>query len=124
MKRILFLLFVIVVGFTVKDVQKEFVVLSWSEVKMSDNELDGGFFMNFEGAGFTESEIPLPIYFRSFDLKNNSEEFNFIVKNETYKEVEIPKDFVWSDDISDQIQIKSYKLRSGDNFTIQLQIIP
>ncbi len=124
MRRFLFLLSVIGVGFTVSDVQKEIVVLSWSEVDVSYNELNGGFFMSFKDAEFTESELPVPVYFQTFPLKNDTQEFYFVVENEVYKEVEIPEDFVWSSDISDNIQVKSYKLRSGDNFKIQLQIIP
>lgn len=124
MKRILFLLFIIIVGFSISDVQKESVVLLWHKTDLSDNELSSGFFMHFDEAQFTNSDFPLPVYSQTFKVLNKNQDFNIIVDNEVYKEVEIPEDFVWSDDISDEIQIKSYKLQSGDNFKVELQILP
>jgi len=125
MKRILFLFFVIVVvGFSVGDVQKEFIILEWGDAEVPGQEavMDG--FLGFENAYYTNSESPVPMYFQSFELSDEGQNLSFTIENPVFKEIEIPKYFIGCEDISDEIQIQSYKLRSGDNFQIQLKITP
>ena len=124
MKRFLILLSIVIVGFSVSDVQKETIVLNWMSLEMSDSEYDVEGILNFENASFSNDEIPIPIYSQNFKLNNENQNFRIIIENKTFKEIDIPEDFVGSDKITNEIQVRSYKLRSGDNFKFELQITP
>ena len=68
MKRFLTLIFIAIVGFTVNDVQKEYVTLDWGEVNIPHNEADSEVVLSFEGAAFLNTELPIPVYSRFFSL--------------------------------------------------------
>jgi len=124
MKRFLILLFVVIVGFSINDVQKESITINWIGIDNPDSQDGKSFMLNFENASFSDAELPIPIYSQNFILNNSNQDFRFIVENKTFKEINIPKEFVDCDIIEDEIQVSTYKLRSGDNFRVELQIIP
>ncbi len=124
MKRFLILLFVVIVGFSVSDVQKELIVLNWIEVDEPYNEDDARVLFNFENACFPNAEVPLPVYTRFFKLNNRNQNFRILIENKTFKEIDIPEEYLDYNSITNEIQVSSYKLRSGDNFKYELQIIP
>ncbi|MCF6357667.1 MAG: hypothetical protein L3J54_07660, partial [Draconibacterium sp.] len=124
MKRFLILLIIVIVGFSVNDVQKEYITLDWIGVSGAENEEFKDVVLNFEDASFLNDELPIPIYSQRFSLKNRNQNFRIVIENQTFKEINIPEQFVSSDKITGDIQVSSYKLRSGDNFKLELQIIP
>jgi len=124
MKRYLFLLFIIVIGFSVSDVQKEFVNLDWQTLDSASNKSFGEIILNFEGAHFPVSDSPFPIYTKIYNLKNNKQDFKIIVENKVFRAIDIPEKLKNVDNINNEVRIKSQKLKSGDNFQIQLQITP
>lgn len=124
MKKFLILLSIIVVGFSVNDVQKELIVLNWTEVEESGSEGGAAILFNFENACFPDAELPLPVYSRIFKLNNRNQDFRILVENKIFKEIDIPEEFVDFNNITNEIQVRSYKLRSGDNFKFELQITP
>ena len=124
MKRLLFLLFIIIVGFSVNDVRKEHIVLNWESANSLQIAKERGIPYCFDGAVFAGFDESLPVYSHIYNLENRNEEFRIIVENPQFREVEIPDGFQIPDEIADKIQAKSYKLQSGDNFKIQLKITP
>ncbi len=124
MKRFLILLIIVIVGFSVNDVQKEYITLDWINVSDAENEEFKDVVLNFKDASFLNDELPIPIYSQRFSLKNRNQNFRIVIENQTFKEINIPEQFVSSDKITGDIQVSSYKLRSGDNFRFELQIIP
>jgi hypothetical protein len=124
MKRLLFLLFILTVGFSVNDVQKEHIVLNWKSANSLQVAKERGIPYCFEGASFADFNELLPVYLRIYNLENQNQEFRIVVENPTFREVEIPDGFNIPDEITNEIQVKSNKLQSGDNFKIQLKIIP
>ncbi len=124
MKRLLFLLFIIIVGFSVNDVQQEHVVLNWESANSLQIAKEMGIPYCFEGAAFAGSDELLPVFSRIYNLKNRSQGFKIVVENPQFRVVEIPEGFQIPDEITGEIQAESYKLQSGDNFKIQLKIIP
>lgn len=64
MKRFIFLLFIIVVGFTGGDVQKELVVLKWNDSQIVENGITVCEELNFENAAFPDFEAKLPVFIK------------------------------------------------------------
>ena len=85
MKKYLFLLFIIVVGFTGGDVQKEWIVLKWNDLKIVENGVSVFSELNFEDAGFPDAETNLPVFYRIYNLDNQTRDFKFSVKMQFMK---------------------------------------
>ncbi len=122
MKRIAFLLFIIVVGFTGGDVQKELVVLHWNDVVIVENGVSVCKELNFENAGFPDAESNLPVFYKSFDLASSNQDYNFSVENEVFEEVKLSADFQGCENISSKIQIITEKNQSNGIIKLHLQI--
>lgn len=124
MKKYLFLLFIIIVGFSVDDVQKEFVNLNWQLMDSASNKESNEVVLNFENAQFPIPGSSIPVYYRIYNLKDKNQGFKIVVENTVFKAIDIPETFQDLGNINNEIQIKSQKLKSGDNFQVQLQITP
>ncbi len=122
MKRFAFLLFIIVVGFTGGDVQKELIVLYWNDVITEENGFTVCKELNFENAGFPDAETNLPVFYKSFDLKSNDQDYSFAIENEVFEEVKLSANFQGFQAIANDIQIVTEKNKSNGLGKIHLQI--
>jgi hypothetical protein len=122
MKKYLFLLFIIVAGFTVEDVQKEFIVLKWNEISNAEDGIPVYSELNFENAGFPNPESIIPVYCRIYELDNDNQDYRFSFENAVFEEVKLSADFPGYDKIENDIKIVSQKFRSRDIYNLQLLI--
>jgi hypothetical protein len=122
MKKYLFLLFIIVVGFTGGDVQKEFIVLKWDKTDNIINGVPVYTELNFEDAGFPDAESIIPVYFRSYPLNNPNQDFKFSIENTIFEEIQLADDFPDYHKIGDNIEFFSQRFKSREIYTLHLQI--
>lgn len=124
MKKNIFLLFIIVVGFSVGDVQKELITLKWDKTYSDDLQHGDQFFFNFENASFPDVETNIPVFCRIYKLKSDKQNFMFVVENAVFEEYKGPTDFEFPIELPNDIQIKTQMLNSGSDQKLQLQIVP
>lgn len=124
MKKYLFLLFIIVAGFTDGDVQKELVVLNWdkSVFTVQENQNQPEFY--FEGADFIEAGSAIPVFIRNYQLESENQDFKISLEKPVFEEIQLSNYCAEFNGIGNEIEIKSQKLKSGSIQNIQLQIIP
>jgi hypothetical protein len=122
MKRFIFLFFIVVVGFTVGDVQKELIVLPWNDVLVSENGVMVCREMNFENAGFPDTETNLPVYYKIFHQENSNQSYNFSIENAVFEEIKLSSNFTGYQKIANEIQISTEKTQSRGVFNLHLQI--
>ena len=122
MKKYLFLLFIIVVGFTAGDVQKEFVVLQWNDVIISENGVSVCRELNFEDAGFPDPETNIPVFYKIIDLENSNQQFNFSIENPIFEEVKVSSEFPGYYKIGNEIRVVSEKTQSRGDVKLHVQI--
>jgi hypothetical protein len=122
MKKYLFLLFIIIVGFTAGDVQKEFVVLQWENNAVFENGTPVYSELNFKDAGFPDAESAVPVYFRSYNFNNETHDYKFSIENAIFEEINLITDFPGYDKIGKDIEIVTSKFRSRDIQQLQLTI--
>ncbi|WP_346856519.1 type IX secretion system sortase PorU [uncultured Draconibacterium sp.] len=121
MKKYIFLLFVILVGFSVDDVQKEIITLKWSE---STGLAEGDAFVSFENANLIDSPNELPVYTRLYPLDNSGQSFRFIIEKPVFELLESSQTLLYKHEIAEDIQISTHKLKSANSFKVELKIIP
>ncbi len=122
MKKYLFLLFIIVVGFAVEDVQKEFISLNWKETSITAEDIPVYAELNFENADFPVPGSLVPYYTRIFDVKDKNQNFNFSIENPVFEEIKLADDFRDAHRLGNEIGIESRKLQARETVKIQLQI--
>ncbi|MBK6282049.1 MAG: hypothetical protein IPF54_04700 [Draconibacterium sp.] len=122
MKRFIFLLFIIVVGFTGGDVQKELIVLKWNDSQIVENGITVCKELNFENAAFPDFEAKLPVFYKTYNLENGNQDFNFAIENETFEEVKLSSRFLKLNKIGSEILIVTEKTQSNGIFKLHLQI--
>ena len=122
MKKYIFLLFIIVVGFTAGDVQKESIVLYWNDALISENGVSVCRELNFENAGFPDAETNLPVYCKIIQLGNKNQDFNFSVENPVFEEVKLSSDFQAYQKIANDIVIETEKSQLRGEYKLHLQI--
>jgi hypothetical protein len=122
MKKYLFLLFVIFVGFAAGDVQKEFVVLKWENTVTLENGNPVYSELNFADAGFPYAESAIPVYFRIYNLDSQIHDYKFSIDNAVFEEANINSDIPGYDKIGDDIEFVTTKLQSRNIQQLQLTI--
>ncbi|HSH20498.1 MAG TPA: type IX secretion system sortase PorU, partial [Draconibacterium sp.] len=122
MKKYFFLLFIIVVGFTGGDVQKELIVLNWNDVKITENGISVFNELNFENAEFPYSETHIPFFYQIYNLININQDFNFSIENAIFEEIKLSVNFPGYSSVEDDIQIVTNKYQSNGVFKLHLQI--
>jgi hypothetical protein len=122
MKKYLFLLFIIIAGFTPGDVHKEFVVLQWENTTVFENGTPVYSELNFKDAGFPDAETTVPVYFRVFSLNNQSHDYKFSIENAIFEEANLAADFPGYNKIGNDIEIATSRFRSRDIHKLQLTI--
>lgn len=118
MRRYIFLLFIIVVGFSVSDVQKERIMLNWHV--NSDNLKESA--LTFDNAFFDDSDPFIPIFSRVSNLKGQNQDVKYVIENPVFIESQI--NIVSNKGLAEDIQIESQKIVSGEDQKIHLKITP
>ncbi len=121
MKKYIFLLFVIVVGFSVDDVQKEIITLEWSD---KTGLAEGDAFVSFENTNLTDSPHELPVYSRLYPIPDKGKTFRFVVENPVFELVEGSNAIFSGNEIPEDIMVSTHHLKSGASHKVELQIIP
>ena len=122
MKIFAILVFITFIGFTVGDVQKELIVLQWNDISVVENGNTVCKELNFENAGFPDAENNLPVFYRTFDLIKDNEDYSFAIENEVFEEVKLSADFPGYNEINREIQIVKDKYNSNGSVKLHLQI--
>lgn len=123
MKRYLFFLSIILVGFTSGDVSKERIVLDWAESLFKTDGNTENFRLSFQDAGFIGESVDIPVYGRVFNLAGNGTDMQFSIENCQFQAIEAPLNFDFGQ-IGEDIQITNQKLKSGASALVHLQIVP
>ncbi len=121
MKRYILLLFIVIVGFSVDDVQKELITLEWAEI---DGQAENDALVFFENLDSPQSAGRLPVYTRLYNLENNDKTYRFIIENPVFEELD-PNSSNWNnDDVQEELSFTSQVLNSKDSKKVELQITP
>jgi len=123
MRRILFLLVVLIVGFTVNDVQKESVVLDWSDPSGS-YEVENGIVAYLQQKEFPGKEEEIPLYTRLYPLENNTQSYRFVIENSRFELVDSTVYGNLHEHIAPDVELRSQVVRSGDISKNLLEIVP
>jgi hypothetical protein len=110
------------VGFVGGDVQKELIVLHWNDVIVPENGVSVCSELNFDNAGFPDPETNLPVFYKSFTLENDGQDYIFSIENEIFEEIKLSTRFAGYSNIGDDIQIVSGKNRSNGQYKLHLQV--
>ncbi|MEN8115541.1 MAG: type IX secretion system sortase PorU [Bacteroidota bacterium] len=124
MRRYTFLLFIIIVGFSVSDVQKEFIKLNWTDHPDGHHTEHQGVSSFLYHTKFLETNSELPYYVRLYDRDKSGKNYQFIIENPVFEEIDTPKDGLSLGQIKNEIQVQTKLLKSGDIQKVELQIIP
>ncbi len=122
MKRFVFLLFIVVTGFTGGDSRKEFFTLNWIDVHIAENGAPVLRELNFEGAGFPDAETNIPVFYKNYDLENSNHNLNFSIENVVFEEVKLSSGFPGYSDLDSLIRIRTEKNQSNGKFKLHLYI--
>ncbi len=121
MKKYILLLFVVIVGFSIDDVQKEIITLEWTETV---GLVDKGALVHFENASLSESSLELPVYTRLYDLEDNDKTLRFVIENPVFETIDSASDIYADCKIDCEVRTTAQVLNSKDSKKIELQIIP
>ncbi len=122
MKKCLFLLFIIVAGFTEGDVQKELIKIHWNDTFINKEGVSVLSELNFENAGYPEPESKIPVYYKLYNLKNGTDDYDFVVQNAVFEEVMLSSGFSGIQKAGNDISVLKEKTQSNGTFRLHLQI--
>ncbi len=122
MKAYIFLIVVIVAGFTKSDVHKEFITLDWKVDDGSVTNGDNSLGYTFPGAAFPDANTHIPVFVQSYPLKNSNQDFQVMVDNPVFEELEPDTEWPFLNELPDEIEIKKTRLKSGDNQKLEVQV--
>ncbi len=125
MKKNAFLLFLFIAGFTANDVQKEFISLNWNFV--DEKEKNAGIFdeFSFENAVILQSESGIPVFTKIYPLNGKGYDFSVAVENQKFEEWKTGDEILLNENLlSEEIKVETSRLKSGNDYKFQLQIIP
>lgn len=123
MNKYILLLFVIIVGFTVSDVQKEFIELSWQE---NSGIIENNARVFFRNSDFLEGETQseLPVYTRLYNVESSGKTLRFCVDNPVFEKVDTVLESNILEKIPSELTFSSQMLKSGEDYKVEFQIIP
>ena len=121
MKKYLILLFIIVVGFSEGDVQKKLIILHWNDTELFEGGVSVLKELNFDNAGYPDPGTKIPVYTALFNLKNGSEDFDFIIANADFEEIKLSSEFP-IEKIGEEFQVLKNTAQSNGTFKLHLQI--
>ena len=120
MKKFIYLFFIIVVGFTVHDVQKEIITLEWIEI-LGKEENDAYVF--FENSDVLTSHS-LPAYSRVYKITDSRHNAYLEVENPVFEEIQLPEHCSWANEIPDTLEVQCNGLQSREEKSTELSIVP
>ncbi|MBT3383545.1 MAG: type IX secretion system sortase PorU [Prolixibacteraceae bacterium] len=124
MKKYIFLLFIIIVGFSVNDVQKDFITLNW-EIPANLNSSDKNkIAFTFENAVFPDVNSSIPVFLKTYPLTNPTQDFRVVIDNEVFEELVLDDEISFLNELPDEIKIEKFRLKSGDNQKLEFQVYP
>ncbi len=123
MRKFLFLLFVVIVGFAVDDVQEELVTLDWSNSAGSFYE-DAGVVTMLQNTGFPITTSNLPEYNRIYPVGNFSKSTKFVIENPVFEEIEAEIQDNVLKNVPDNIAVNTTLLKSANEYKQELKIVP
>ncbi len=121
MKKYIYLLFVFIVGFSIKDVQKEIITLNWEE---TTSEMKNGVKIFFENTDFPNLSSELPVYSRLYDLDDLNKTLRFSVENPVYEDTALFIENLEGLEINDELTFLTHVLKSGNTQKIEFQLFP
>ena len=124
MKRYTFLLFLFIVGFSINDVQREFIVIPW---EISDKIGDSQPLkpeITFTNATFPFTGSSIPVYSKNYSLANATQDFRFVIENPVFESWKAEGDVSFADEIPENIEVQKFKVKSGKIQMLQIRIIP
>lgn len=119
-KKYYFLLLVILLaGFTNSDIRKEIIVIDWQKAAEPENKLG----YTFSGAGYDPASLQaVPVYFRNYKLEHAGQDFQVVLENPEFEEIEINKSDFRIDELPFAPEVKKSRLISGDSHNLEIQI--
>lgn len=125
MKRFIFIfLITIISGFTVNDAQKEFIALNWSLIDNKSSGLYTGNSQMFDNAVFIDDESGLPVFIKTYPLDGIKKQFSIKIEQPQFEEWNPQNDKSFVNHVNDEVQVEATTLKSGENFRLQVKIIP
>ncbi len=124
MKRLFILFFIFSVGFSVNDVQRELITIDWKLTAKHISGKKGRDIITFEGADYGFDNPEIPVLTKSYQLLGNEQNFQFCIEKPDLIEFGNDSLLSFSDDIGEEVQIESTKLKSGDFYSVQVKILP
>ncbi|MBW6535248.1 MAG: type IX secretion system sortase PorU [Mariniphaga sp.] len=118
MNRYTILLLLLLTGFTPTDIRREIIALNWHFTDAPENKLG----QTFSDAGYAFPGSQIPIFYKSFQVKNKEQNFHFILENPQFEEVESHNLKLYFDEIPEKSEIKQTRLNSADTQKIEIQI--
>jgi hypothetical protein len=118
MRKLLYIMFLFTVGFTVNDIQKEFIVLDWEIADEKDNP----FGLTFNNAIYDEPNIFIPLYSEIIELDNPTSDFRITVENAVFEKYPLKTVFDNFNDFPLEVEIQTVKLKSGNEYRLQLNV--
>ncbi|MCA1758949.1 MAG: hypothetical protein LC658_04185, partial [Bacteroidales bacterium] len=105
-------------GFTPADIRREIISLNWQISNAPENKLG----QVFPDAGYAFPGSQVPIFFKTFSVKNHEQNFHFILENLQFEEVESHNLKPYFDEIPEETEIKQTRLKSAETQKIEIQI--
>ncbi len=124
MKKYTLLLFLFIVGFSINDVQREFIAIQWEIYNIPEEAKLPGVIITFNDAVFPNAGSALPVYTKTYELSGGTQDFRFVVRNPVFEPWQAPSDVDFLNEIPAEIEVKKFKVKSGDTQKLQIQIIP
>ncbi|MCD6355092.1 MAG: type IX secretion system sortase PorU, partial [Prolixibacteraceae bacterium] len=113
MKNIVYCLFLLLVGFTVSDVQKELITIHWGTSAKPR--------LWFDNAALPESNSTLPVFVKKISLKNSNQDYRFVIENPVFEEVNENTPILLNN-LPAEIQLSKHRLKAGKNIQLEVQI--
>ena len=121
MRRLLYIVILFTVGFSIGGVEKDSIQLHWNITGIFDaNELIS---LGFEDCTFDENS-QLPVYSKQIPLKNQNGNFEIVLENTVFKSFNFESKNLNLDQISTEINLNKSILQSGNSRILQIQFIP
>ena len=124
MKKLLFLGFIILVGFSGGDMQNEFIKLNWQYIHGDTSDEENNFKITFDQADFKSNFPEIPFFSRVVDIKNDNQDLLFTIENPVFEELDFKIDENLLQNLGTDIQLESYTLYSNGTKKCYLEIIP
>lgn len=124
MRKFLYLLFIVIVGFTSSDIQREIITIRWDDsvfVKSSDVEND---LLRFDGADYSGFGNKIPVYFKNVNVTDNARDFRFVIDNMIFEEIQVSSELPEFKTLACEVEYFTKKLKTGNSSIFQLQLIP